>query len=399
VVEPLLSFITGNSMGKPFVDYYLRHGIAPVAQDIRNLERHCQRRASLYRQLGIPLHFAIGRDVLEFGPGTGHNAICILNQNPRRYVLVDANPIALEQVRQNFDIYCKTTSCEISIINTLIEAYEEDNLFDLVLCEGLLSGQLDPKGFLRYPARRVQSGGVLVVTCTDALALLSDFMRVLLVALLSESSDPLPVKIEKSRNVLTQQFAHLKGMSRSVEDWIADNIQVFESHLGEQWLFTVQDAIAVLRDDFVVYGSSPHFFQDQRWYKDIHGQEVDRTNDLFIRAYRRNAPNMINYRLNLSPVDEQEGAALMAMGEMVLNSILAFFSAWRTQTDDGGLRIRVALTELAQRMGSYCVDTQGALEEYADFLARDPEDRSLFNFVKFSRHFGRGMIYLSLIRK
>mgnify|MGYP006176012067 CR=1 FL=1 len=48
-----------------------------------------RRRDSLYRVLGLPPSFVRGRSVIEFGPGSGHNALFTASLAPARYVLVD----------------------------------------------------------------------------------------------------------------------------------------------------------------------------------------------------------------------------------------------------------------------------------------------------------------------
>jgi len=84
---------------RPFIDFYRRHGISPVSQNISNLKKHLERRKALYRHLGIPPTLVKDRTVIEFGPGNGHNAIYTTSLNPSRYVLVDGNPTGLKKPR------------------------------------------------------------------------------------------------------------------------------------------------------------------------------------------------------------------------------------------------------------------------------------------------------------
>ena len=80
---------------RPFLDYYGANAISPVNQDLSDLALHLERRESLYLALGIVPAFVAGRSVIEFGPGSGHNAIYTSSLRPRRYVLVDANAVGL----------------------------------------------------------------------------------------------------------------------------------------------------------------------------------------------------------------------------------------------------------------------------------------------------------------
>jgi len=63
---------------------------------------------------------------------------------------------------------------------------------------------------------------------------------------------------------LTPHLITLPGRSRIIEDWVRDNI--FNSWPATV-VFTIQDAITVLDAEFDVFGTSPQFIQDFRWYK------------------------------------------------------------------------------------------------------------------------------------
>src|SRR5260370_38346423 len=87
---------------RAFVDYYTSKGIIPTRQDISNLDTHFRRRETLYRHLGIPKSLLRRASVIEFGPGSGHNALFTASCRPGRYVLVDATPPTLESTRRQF---------------------------------------------------------------------------------------------------------------------------------------------------------------------------------------------------------------------------------------------------------------------------------------------------------
>ena len=53
---------------EPFIDFYNREKILPVRQNIEN-PSFFPAREFLYSNLGVPLSFLRGLDVLEFGPG------------------------------------------------------------------------------------------------------------------------------------------------------------------------------------------------------------------------------------------------------------------------------------------------------------------------------------------
>src|SRR5438128_11836711 len=84
------------------VDFYKRHGLSPVRQDISNLETHFTRRAGLYRHLGILPSFVRGRTVLEIGPGGGFNSLYTATLQQARYELLEPNPTGVTHIESGF---------------------------------------------------------------------------------------------------------------------------------------------------------------------------------------------------------------------------------------------------------------------------------------------------------
>ena len=92
------------------LEYYIKEGISPVHQDISNLSKHFQIRSSLYRLLGLIPSFFTGKDIIEVGPGSGHNSIYTATLLPRTYELVEPNPLALKDISKIFgDLSIKHT--------------------------------------------------------------------------------------------------------------------------------------------------------------------------------------------------------------------------------------------------------------------------------------------------
>jgi len=99
-----------------FVTFYSDHKVSPVAQDITDLEKHFQRRDSLFRSLGIPPFLVNGLSVIEFGPGSGHNAVFTASLSPSKYVLVDGNTLGLTQTKEKIRSikFQKLSNCKFS---------------------------------------------------------------------------------------------------------------------------------------------------------------------------------------------------------------------------------------------------------------------------------------------
>jgi SAM-dependent methyltransferase len=371
---------------RPFVDYYGEHNISPVAQDISDLTRHFERRASLYRSLGIPPLYIRGRDVIEFGPGSGYNALYTEHLGPRRYLMVDANPRGIEDTRA---LLAKTypEAGNYEVVSSLIEDFESPERFDLVLAEGLVPFQRDPAAFIRHIARSTKPGGLLVLTCADAPTIMGEIGRRLLARRIAP---PGPSDAERVRILAPVFGPHLQtltGMSRSVDDWIYDNVLI--PFVGRT--FGIDEAIEALGGEFDVYGSSPEFVVDLRWYKQLYGDARD-FNGRATNAYVENMLNFLDYRISVPAHDAQLGIAIRdRCRELYVLMQAIEEDAARSAAEAAPLIRKIA--DLAKP--SAC--TARALSELAEALEGSGSPSSALN--EFVSYFGRGMQYLSLIRR
>jgi SAM-dependent methyltransferase len=370
---------------RAFVDYYRERDISPVRQEAD--ERHFSRRASLYRFLGIPPLYVEGAHVLEFGPGSGDNALHTASLAPERYVLVDGNPRGVSETRAR--LATALPEGTVSVVESYVEDFNVEERFDLVLAEGLIPFQNAPIEFARHIAKFVRPGGVLVVTCSDAASAIGEIGR----RLLGNKIAPPSMSYEDRRNRLAPVFAShlstLEGMSRSVEDWVDDNI-------AHPWIgktYAIDDAIESLaRDGFVVAGSSPQFLTDWRWYKRVYGDER-KFNELAVESYFRNVANFLDYRETLPPHDAELGRRIRAACD-------ALYAAMQTDDagDESGGKTAIALLgQIAALVNAVSPATADSLRALAAALGGDAATAAAPN--SFQSHFGRGQQYLSFVRE
>lgn len=372
----------------PYLDFYRRHDVSPVGQDISHLETHFQRRDSLYRLLGLPPAFVADRRVIEFGPGSGHNALFTATLSPARYVLVDGNPRGVAETRANLAQHFGDTP-HISVIESTFEAFESDERFDLVLAEGFLPHTCDPPALLRRLAHFVAPGGMLVITTVSSVSILSENLRRLIRTSLISPSAPPAEQIATLLPILGPHLATLPGMSRSHEDWLMDNIAQPVSHAG---LLTIPQAIETLREDFDVHGSSPAFITDFRWYKDIIGTERG-FNERAISRYRRLVAALADHRYEPSEHDEETGAAIEAECDELWNGMNRFETSGACGRPDALVPI---IERLAQRFRPLIPNVSTSLDEVAAYFAgRIP----IADLRALPALWGRGQQYLGLIRR
>jgi SAM-dependent methyltransferase len=374
---------------RPFLDFYGAQNISPVAQDISDLDRHFQRRGSLYRSLGIPPLYVRDRSVIEFGPGSGHNALYTQHLGPRRYVMVDANVRGIEETRALLE-RVQPGKANYEIVHALIEEFESAERFDLVLAEGLVPFQMDPSAFIRHIARSAGENAVLVVTCADAPSILGEVGRRLIAYRLAGPGVTERERLARLVPVFTPHLATLGGMSRSVEDWIYDNI--LNPFVGRT--FGIDEAIEALGDEFDVYGSSPEFIVDLRWYKQLYGAERQFNENARI-AYLENMINFLDYRVTVPAHDAKLGIAIRDLSRAAYATMQAIeASGGRRSTAEAAPGIR----EIARHAVSSPA-TARALNELAAFLEDDSLRDTDAALGEFASYFGRGTQYLSFIRR
>ena len=375
-------------MTRPFVDFYRDNGISPVSQDIGDLHRHFERRGSLYRNMGIPSNLLRDRDVLEFGPGSGHNALHTASLGPRSYTLVDGNPFGLTEAQRLFAEY--VPECNVRFVESLIEDYDGDAV-DFVICEGTIPFQRDPGELARRVASFVRPGGLVTLTTVDSVSYLAEGLRKLACECIAAVALPPAERLEILRPLLAPHLATLTAMSRPLDDWIWDNILQPMVH----GTFSIPEAIEALGAEYEFYGASPSFVNDWRWYKELYGPARD-FNGRAADAYRRNIVNFLDCRTDaLGPLDERDGEMIIALCEEIVEVVLG-----RTDqpASERSLRIVAPLRKLRELVASISPVTAEALTEAASMF----EDQGFERFSEpgaFRSFFGRAQQHVTFVRR
>ncbi len=375
-------------MTRPFLDYYRANAISPVNQDLSDLTSHLQRRESLYLALGIVPALIGGRSVIEFGPGSGHNAIYTSSLLPARYVLVDGNPTGLRAAGKLLDEYAPGGNR--LFIESLIEKYRTDERFDLVLCEGTIPGQLDTKSFCRNVGAFAGEGGIFVLTTQDAASCLGELLRRVVAAQIAPRSASVAEQLERLVPFFVLHTATIVGMSRPTEDWVLDNI--IQPYVGN--MLSVADAIESLGEDgFHVYNASPRFFTLWTWYKRLVGE--DRDIGAAVRSeYFANLVNLMDYRLQGNATHAPE------LGERILTLCERFYATMREVEAANGpytvvfqqLRDLSAVIRPVSALTADSIDQALAVCDAAQHGAALPDTPSFTSF------FGHGQQYMSFVR-
>src|SRR5205809_422357 len=381
-------------MTESLLDFYRRHQISPVRQNIQDLRAHFGRRAALYRHLGLLPGFLRGRTVLEIGPGSGFNSIYTASLEPSRYVLVEPNPRGVGDIRQLFSNYPDLAG-RIELVSASADEFDPSEPFEFVFCEGMLAlaGVPDPARLLRTVARNTAPGGVLVITCIDAVSQLSEVLRRFVAQWLIDPADDLDDQAKQLLPVFSPHLSTLTGMSRRHDDWIVDNL-LNPASIGP--LLSIADAVATLHGEFDVFGGSPRFLTDWRWYKTVRS-ESDCFNDLAVADYWANVHNLLDYRELRPPRDPVENRRLYAACAALRGAV----HDYERERNRGSLAVVVSgLESIATSVCAFSTTTADAIAGVTAILRRPSLDATAVGTDSdFAAWFGRGQQYLSFSRR
>ena len=274
---------------------------------------------------------------------------------------------------------------------TLIENFATDEHFDLVICEGTIPFQLDPPEFLRRVAAFAAPDGIVVTTCVDGVSMLAETLRRLTGALLTQPEQSTAAKLEKLLPVFAPHLATLRGMSRSHEDWILD--QIIQPLVGR--LLSIDEAIVALDPDFDAHGTSPRFLSDWRWHKDIHGSSKN-YNLVAREAYARNLHNLIDYRFVGDAREAEDNRQLLEQGDTLFYLVQQYVQT-RHSALLADLPERVA--EVAALCRRFAPVTAAAFTDYRQALMQWRRTGCMPACDDFAACFGRGQQYLSFVRR
>ena len=373
-------------MKTSFVDFYTEHNVSPVSQDISDLRKHFQRRNVLLRSLGIPSALVRDTTILEFGPGSGHNATYVASLEPSKYHLVDGN---LKGVKDTKELISEYNIDDLKVIHSLFLEYQSDALFDIVWAEGCIPHQKDPINILRHLSSFTKKDGIFVASMNNGISYLSEMIRRIASFIHLNDDDPFQVKIDTIRPLLEGHLHNLKGMSRPVDDWHVDSIL---QPLHKSKLFSIPDAIETLKEDYDVYSTSPKFISDWRWYKEVIGNNKE-FNQLALDCYYKNNLNLIDYRYEFKPHSVKFGQKLESLCSEIWNIMCLIQNG-----DSSQLNIFIEkINDVSRLIEKKTPKTSKAIVESLHWLeCGAPISKELEYFPKW---WGRGQQYVSFIKK
>jgi SAM-dependent methyltransferase len=373
------------------LDYYLRHGLNPVRYEMADRQRHLDRRASLYRTLGLPRRLFRGARVLEVAPGSGQNSLFVASLGPRELVLVEPNPVAQRDIRELYRVV-DSSVVPPRLVGLPFEEFDDDERFDVALCENWLGHSPAERFLLHKLGDLVADSGVLVVTAISPVGILPNVLRKVLTCRIDRPQ----AGFEERTALLSAAFEpHLRtipAMTRTCTDWVHDNV-MNPAYFGI--LLTVPMVLEELGGAFEVLGSAPRFAAEWRWFKSLCGEHRE-FNRHFLAEYHANLHNFLDHRRLLGSRDPAGNRALEAAAWELIDAAAALERAGGTAAPH--LRqVRAALARVEASIADLPDDLRTALAECGDLIGREALTAdAVAGMQSFGRLFGRETLYLSL---
>ena len=370
-------------MSSDFIEFYGRHKISPVAQDVSNLDVHFSKRRALLISLGIMPMQLEGSRILEFGPGSGHNALYFASLNPSKYDLVEGNLTGFNRTKELL-----SESANTEVIHCLFQEFETNEKYDLVWAEGCIPHNRNVSHLLNKVAEHTKLGGLLCVSTISGLSWLSEiFRRLIFLKYFKPKCEGIQI-LPEVREFYSKQLLNLKGMSRPIDDWLLDNI--FQP-LQKRELLSFADVIKSIGNHYQVVGTSPKFLIDWRWYKEIPADPLT-YNEHALASYYTTNINQLDYRYVLPSHSFEIGYTLELIGARAWGYMCEIESG-KIESWDLFFSLVDELKGILRQISS---PTLFAIEEACGVLK---EEINLENICEFSQWWGRGQQYVSLLRE
>lgn len=371
---------------KPYLDFYAKQGAQLVSRDVGDKDKYFRARESLYIALGISPALLKGKSVIEFGPGTGHNALYTDWLGPSRFVLVDGGSEILAASEERL-VANGSQRVEREFICSSFEEYNSTELFDLVIAEGCIPNQEFPVDLFKKLQRHVKPGGLMVFTTVSCVSWLSEIVR----RLAKNSIDSSNISINEHVSLLIPKFKDhfdaLKNMARTPEEWILDNL--FQP-LGKGEFFTIPDALNSLSKEFIVSGTAPVFTKEWTWYKDVEESNIDR-NVRLVEAYFNNVLNFVDRRMVIPSHSQELGKQI----EQIASNVWSQVCRIENGEIDLWNEIFQSLTQLSLLIATEAPHTSKSIDEAVKWIKGGLQEKQLMYFPSW---WGRGQQHVCICR-
>ena len=378
-----------------FLEHYIKNQITPVKQDINDLNTHFSRRISLYKTLGVPPISFKNKKVLEIGPGGGYNPLVTQSFQLEQYDLLEANQYAIENINSIFKEY-DVDSSNINIIHSMLEDFQTDEKYDIIMCEGMIPGLDNKPEVLTKLDKLLSKNGILIVTCADEVSYLFEILRHYIGSFLVNENDTFDEKLDIFESAFNPHLETLKGMSRFKRDWCADNL-LGEMHFNYD--FSIKEAIKFFKDNYTFYNSSPNIFYDFRWYKSI-PVDISEQNEYFIDNFDKIKHNFLYHKTIYKERDISSNNELELLCKELFKNI-QYSVVDKKDTNNNIIEILENILINIEDLNSEDDTLSSSFKEIIELIKNKDFtiDSISCAYPHFKEAFGRGQSYVSLIKE
>lgn len=370
------------------LDFYREHNISPVHQDISDFNYHCARREKLYRQLGMPVLLFNGAEVLEVGTGGGYNSVVLAQWNCH-LSMVEPNETAQNEIIELF----REKKIEDYVLYKETVEQHSGKEYDVVIAEGFLPTIENRVEVLEKLKSLVKETGILVITCQDEMGMFVERMKRLVGHRSVKNVVSYCEKVKKLVDIFEPQLKLLHGVSRPVEDWVQDQILCEDFNCND--ILDLKKAIQGIGDNWDVLGcSSPDFFSDCSWYKDI---EYDYKKS-YCDQYDKKSYNLIiagREEIDTSNID----VSIVRTSVDKIRKLEIEYENSEQKEEKVVQEIIYELQKLYELLQKCDKELAVFLSETIDILASDPNQLELADYPNFCKCFGRSQQYISFVKK
>ncbi|MFP3153776.1 class I SAM-dependent methyltransferase [Lachnospiraceae bacterium ZAX-1] len=376
-------------MENVYLKYYKQHHISPVAQDISDIGLHYRKREKLYRQLGLPAIAFQNATILEVGPGSGYNSLFFF-QLGGYLDLVEPNPKGFADITALFS-KCEISPNQYTLHACMAEDFKPDKTYDIIIAEGFLTHVDNGNEIIARLQKWVKPGGVIVVTCSDVVSLFVEQMYRLAAHALTKDIEAYNDKVNVCAEFFQKGMKHLGGMSRSIEDWVRDNM--FNPAFNSETIIDIEKMIGLFGTDFEVLGSSQKIFEDYSWYKDLAFEERENC----ISQYRKKQHNFLMAGIAGTVWSEEENVKLRDIILKIRRNAITYEIDFN---ETHLINIQKLLEEIIAsdfridgKINLFLAECIGILDDVLHNIALVGEKYTMFGKVT-----GRGLQYLSMVK-
>ena len=376
------------------LDYYLANEISPVKQDIDDLNKHLERRGSLYTNLGLPQLLIKGKKILEVGPGSGHNCLYVASCEPRQYDLLEPNKSAWDDIENLFSENSKKIPLvKPNIIKKKLEDFDTDEKYDIVISEGWLGINQNERELMSKLSKFVISKGILVTSLGSPIGYLANTIRRILSWQIIDDNKSIDENTSTLLNAFSSHLNTMNDMSRHQEDWCQDTLL----NLGYYTLSpTPEMFFNDIGPEFTVYSSYPKITKDWRWYKTLYGEEKC-FNEVFLDEYFKNIHNFFDHNIVLTSRGKDSKYEL-EKSAFTLTELAGDREISNNRViDDEVIQL---IFEVFERLKEVNIEWNKPFDEVKGLLnSSDISEIQITKMHEFSKLFGRELIYVSAIKQ